>query len=70
MSGFLQMISNIAHNEKTHVIMVDFIFNALASSISELVSHFEQTQYELIVDKPTHIMGGLLHHGYNYKELY
>lgn len=51
MSEFLQMISNIAHNEKVHVIMVDFIFNALARSISALFFHFVQTQYELTVDQ-------------------
>ena len=40
------MISNMAHNEKKHVAMLDFILTALASSISELVSHLEQAQCE------------------------
>ena len=45
-SKLLQIISNMAHNEKKHVEMLDFILIALASSISELVSHLEQTQCE------------------------
>ena len=62
--NFLRDLNSLIKVNRKTFILGDFNFNALAPEKNLILRELENWNFKQIVDKPTHIQGGLIDHCY------